>query len=72
MMSDGLKELIGCQCRAEFNLPPSEWPVSGWPAWILVEDVDMPLIKIKSRWEKTSLWVNATLFKTIESVDNGR
>lgn len=64
----GLHELVGHRCRCEFNLPYGEWPFEGYPAWVLVLDVDLPLVKLTSAHYDGGrhVWVLATLIKTIE------
>jgi len=63
----GLKDLIGKTCRLEFALPAIEWPISGFPAWVIIESVDMPLVKMCSSHGGSSVWVNAGLIKTISA-----
>ncbi len=64
-----MKELIGKECIAIFNLPANEWPIEGYPAWVKVLDVNMPMIKMASRFSERSMWVNANIIKTIELSD---
>lgn len=45
----GLADLVGHECRCEFDLPSSEWPIPGYPAWVRVLAVDMPMIRLASR-----------------------
>lgn len=63
-----MKELIGCECACDFNLPLGEWPISGYPAWVIVLDVDGNMIKLASKFgdiEKSSFWCNTSIIKTI-------
>lgn len=63
----GLRELVGHRCRCVFNLPDSEWPFPGYPAWVRVLDVDLPLVKLGSaHYDGRHVWVLAMLIKTIE------
>lgn len=63
----GLHELMNAaRCRLEFNLPSSEWPISGFPAWVKILDVDMPMIKMKSVHGGMGIWINSAVIKTIE------
>lgn len=64
----GLRELIGRSCRCVFNLPDSEWPFPGYPAWVRVLDVDLPLVKLASSHYDGGrhVWMLAALIKTIE------
>jgi len=61
-----LRELIGKECAVVFNLEPQDWPFPGYPAWLVVEDVDLPLVKMCYRCGSGAQWVNASLIKTIE------
>ena len=63
-----MRELIGKECRAVFNLPHNEWPIEGYPAWVIVDAVDMPMVKMRSRFSGSPLWVNAATLKTIQVV----
>jgi hypothetical protein len=54
-----MRELIGQKCAIIFNLPATEWPIPGYPAWATVEDVDMPMVKADG------LWFNCAIVKTI-------
>jgi hypothetical protein len=56
-----MKELVGMRCELVFNLPALEWPIPGYPAWVDVEAVDMPMVKLNG------LWVNVSTFKTIRA-----
>lgn len=64
-----LQSLIGKKCRCIFNLPSHHWPVAGWPAFIKVLDLDMPLIKIVSAHAGRPVWVNANTVERIEEED---
>lgn len=61
-----MKELIGHTCRCIFNLPYDEWPFQGSPAWVVVEAIDMPMLKMSSMHGSRSKWVNAAIIKEIE------
>lgn len=63
----GLRELVGHRCRCVFTLPISEWPFEGYPAWVHVDAVDLPLIKLRSYG--TPRWVNAECILIIERSD---
>jgi hypothetical protein len=60
-----MKELIGRLCECVFLLPGNEWPIQGYPAWVIVEDVDMPMVKMCSKFGGKSIWVNVDVIKTI-------
>ncbi len=64
-----MKALIGRECCCIFNLPGTEWPIEGYPAWVIVVDVDMPMICMKSKWAGRPIWVNASIIKTISDND---
>ena len=51
-----------------FDAGPSDWPFPGYPAWVVIEAVDMPLVKMGWRGGGGSQWVNANLIKTISVV----
>lgn len=63
----GLRELIGHRCCCVFNLPSSDWPFKGYPAWVYVDDVDLPLLKLRSYGAPR--WVSAACILTIEITD---
>ncbi len=63
-----MKELIDHECCCVFNLNPHDWPIAGYPAWVIVDDVDMPMIKMRSRGG-SPMWVNAAIIKTIRRSD---
>ena len=50
---------------AEFIGDPCSWPVAGWPAWIAIEAVDMPLVLIRETHGGDLMWVNAAIIKRI-------
>jgi len=60
----GLKELIGYECRADLY----EWVIPGSPAWVIVDDVDLPFIKMRSKWneKEKSMWYNVQVIKSIQ------
>lgn len=60
-----MKNLIGKKCRCVFDLPHTEWPISGYPAWVEVLDVDMPMVCMKDAFAGKPMWVNASIIKTI-------
>ena len=64
-----MNELIGKKCRCVFNLPAMEWPIEGYPAWIVVVAVDMPMVCMKSAFAGKPIWINSAIIKTIEVVD---
>jgi hypothetical protein len=66
----GVKELIGQRCACVFDLPHTEWPISGYPAWVVVVAVDMPMVCLKSDFGHTPIWVNAATIKTISARGN--
>jgi len=61
-----MKNLIGWNCAIYFNLPASEWPIAGSPAWAVVTDVDMPMVELTVGSQ--SLWVNAATIQMIRPV----
>lgn len=67
-----MKELIGYECCCVFNLPATEWPISGYPAWVVVDAVDMPMIKMRSQFGGKPMWLHVGLIKTIEATRRER
>ena len=66
-------ELIGRDdVRCVFNLDPCKWPIPGYPAWIVIEAVDMPLMLIRSKWSREKIWINASIIETISYQQNVR
>ena len=57
--SNTWEEYIGQTCSIVFNLPPTNWPIAGYPARATLDAVDMPLLCF------SGLWVNARDIKTI-------
>lgn len=64
-----VKDLIGKECTCVFNIPPEDWPIEGYPAWVIVDDVDMPMVCMRSKFSGPSIWVNASIIKTIRATD---
>jgi hypothetical protein len=60
-----MEELIGKKCICDFNLPPIKWPISGYPAFVVVDAVAMPMIKMRSIHAGDPIWVNAAIIETI-------
>lgn len=54
-----MEELIGHRVSIIFNLPSSEWPINGSPAFATVDDVCMPMIKLEGQW------INVSIIRTI-------
>lgn len=67
-----MKELIGLRCTAVFNLPDNQWPIAGYPAWVIVDAVDMPMVKMRSMHAGAPLWINAAVIQTISPVEQRR
>lgn len=63
-----MKNLIGKKCRCVFSLLPRDWPFEGYPAWVIVDEVDMPMVLMRSAHGGTvGRWVNAGIIETIEA-----
>lgn len=60
-----MKNLIGKECACVFDLPSHSWPIKGYPAWVVVEDIAPPLIKMRSKFGGEPMWLN---MNTIESI----
>ena len=50
---------------AEFMGDMCHWPIAGWPAWIIIDAVDMPLLLIRSAHGGEQMWVNAAIIKRV-------
>ena len=60
----GFKSLIGVACSMEFSSKPEHWRDTG-SSMILIEKIDMPMIKIKPYPDGGSLWININIVKTV-------
>jgi hypothetical protein len=67
--SNRIHLLVGQVCSVVFNLPSGEWPISGYPAWVVIDTVEMPLIEMHSIHAGKPIWVNASDIKTIVPAD---
>lgn len=65
-----MNELIGKICVAEFTPEPYHWPFAGWPAWVRVLAVDMPMVKMESKFGGGAKWINAAIIKTISATEH--
>ena len=65
-----IDRLIGYRCRIVFDLPINEWPISGYPAWAVVQAVEMPLILVRAYGG--GMWINAANIKTIEPMGHAK
>ena len=63
-----LSELAGSTCRVVFDIPDGSWPFQGYPAFVFVVAVDMPMVKMKSSVSTDdcdSVWINVKFIKEI-------
>jgi hypothetical protein len=61
-----VKKLIGHMVSIVFDLPSTEWPIEGYPAFCVVIEVDMPMIEIKRQYAiNQSVWINVGTIKTL-------
>lgn len=67
-----MNELVGAECTVEFDLPHTAWPIEGFPAWVNVLAVDMPMVKMASIHAGQPIWVNAKIIKTIRATGRGQ
>lgn len=58
---------FGKKLPVEFNLPSSEWPIDGFPAWVVIESVDHLMVRMRSAFGGDSILVNMSVIKTIGS-----
>jgi hypothetical protein len=63
-----MRDLIGRECACDFALPSTDWPIPGYPAWVIVVDVDMPMVLLKSRHGGDAIWISASIIKTLRPV----
>lgn len=64
-----MEKLIGKKCRCEFDLPHTQWPIEGFPAWVVVISVSMPLVEMKSAFGGLPMWINASKIARILAVE---
>lgn len=62
-----MRELIGFVSACEFRMDATKWPVAGFPAWVVVEDIDMPMVKMRNKFGGSSFWINAADIVSIRS-----
>ena len=59
-------EMVGKRCGCYFTLDPTRWPFPGFPAWLVVLAVDMPMVKMAPDFNgERAVWINAS---TIEKI----
>lgn len=63
-----MAELIGKECRCVFDLPAVDWPIPGYPAWVIVDAVDMPMLKIRSKFAGQPFWINVSAIRSLDAV----
>lgn len=63
----GMHELVGKRCTCDFALDPRDWPIPGYPAFVIVDSVDMPMVKMRSVHAGAPIWVNVSAIRTIMS-----
>lgn len=64
--SPGMHELVGRRCTCDFALAHTDWPIPGYPAFVIVEAVDMPMVKMRSIHAGKPIWVNVSAIRTIK------
>lgn len=64
-----MDELVGKRCLCEFAMDPVRWPFPGFPANVIVEAVDMPMVKLRSFFSDRTLWINASAILKLEAFD---
>lgn len=60
-----MNSLVGKECEVVFDMHSSEWPIEGYPAHVVVDAVDMPMVKMHSIHVGRPVWVNTKLIRTI-------
>jgi hypothetical protein len=67
-----MRDLIGKECACTFIEPYESWPFSGWPAWVVVTDVALPMVRMHSIFggevHGNPQWVSTHIIKTIRAV----
>lgn len=64
-----MNELVGRECRVNFTDDPVHWPFPGFPAWVQVLAVDMPMVKMANRYGDGALWINVARIADIQAVE---
>lgn len=57
--------IVGRRCAIVFDLNCHDWPIPGTPAWAVVAEVRLPLIKLRSEFGEDICWVNVRHIKRI-------
>ena len=63
-----MDKLIGKECGCEFDMPPHSWPVPGYPAWVTVLAVAMPMVEMSGKFSNRPFWINASKIARIWDV----
>ena len=70
----GLREVVGFLCSIEFDQHGDRWArTQGMPAFLVVVDLDMPMVKLRSEGGRDDFWINAReirLLRTVRFVGN--
>jgi hypothetical protein len=70
-MSDGIEKLVGKKCACDFDMPSHTWPVPGYPAWVVVLAVSMPMIEMQCAWgSRPPFWINASKIAQFHSIQD--
>ena len=64
-MADSMKELVLRECIVDFGADRSNWPFNDFTSHVLVEAVDMPMVKMRNMFGGKSVWVNTSIIKKI-------
>lgn len=65
-----MNELVGKDCCVIFSDKHTDWPFPGYPAWVTVLAVDMPMVKLAPRHSGGygAKWINAARIAEIEAM----
>lgn len=55
-----MKNLIGKECGCDFDMAPQDAPVPGWPSWVTVLSVEMPMVEMCGTFGGRPFWINAS------------
>lgn len=66
----GLYTLVGKDCVCEFDLEFHEWPIPGYPAFVHVVDVVLPMVKMRPMYGGQEIWINWYHVKTLKELHN--
>ena len=67
-----LSDLVGKHVAVAFNLPHTQWPIHGFPAWCVVRGVDSGMVCLMERWKSDEAEPRRFSLNIIESIQELR